>query len=874
MKLRAILCMMLSVILLTLCAVPAMAVFPDTTGTKYETAAQVLMDLGIMYGNENGKFAPDDDITRAEFTVVIIRAMGLSDLTVPTENEAKESVFSDVPLDYWCVEDINLAYEMGLVCGKENNLFKPEDSVTSAEAIKMIVTALGYGDVACYSGGYPNGYMEYAVKLGLLKNVDAAPNEPISRGDVALMIYEALSARMLSLSSIKGTDVPSITYDDNKTLAEGALGLYYEEGRITANHITSLTGEYEVAKGYVMIDGVLYNAGDTKAAEMLGNRVKFYYKEDSGERALFSVVLHQNQDVLELNYKEHSYEFSNGVYTYYADGKRRTEKISDVADIIYNGKAEFNCTPLEMAPKTGSIKLIDSKNSGTYDIVIIEDYVNFPFASFEAPGTFYGLGRAKAELKDRAEWTLVDTNGVTIPVSELLYGEVLSAIVSKDGEYGQIIKNEEVVDGCITQMYTDGDKQYIAIDDSEYLLADDFYSKSTDKIELGAEGSFYLDIFGNVAYFTGNSDTFEWGYLVDCAGKGNLGNKVEFKIFTSDGEMSIFSNAKKIYVDDVLADTPQEVVSKISVSGEGSVKQVIRYELNGSGEIRAIDTVADGGVMQKSATAQEWQYRGKTRSFSAQVVLSDNAFVFVIPTDKEDEELYCVQKTSSLLSGRTYTVDTYGTTEAVLADVVVINETEAVHADDRTNVFGIITQTRYAKNEDDEYVLQLTLINANGNEEKAFVNNLDVVSTMDPFAIGDAVFLTLNTKGNVAAVKKFYSAESGKGMDTGKLASQFRVGNAFVYRLNDNLMEIALSNQSSYGVITEPDFENDEESKTMEVYPADKFNVFIYDKAETNGEAVYKGSYQDIYDYVNTGKASRIIFQTRYGDPVAMLIIK
>ena len=62
MKLRSILRMMLSAILLTVCAVPAMAVFPDTTGTKYETAAQVLMDLGIMYGNENGKFAPDDDI--------------------------------------------------------------------------------------------------------------------------------------------------------------------------------------------------------------------------------------------------------------------------------------------------------------------------------------------------------------------------------------------------------------------------------------------------------------------------------------------------------------------------------------------------------------------------------------------------------------------------------------------------------------------------------------------------------------------------------------------------------------------------------------------------------------------------------------------
>ena len=59
-------------------ATTAFASIPsDVKDTKYEEAAQVLGALGIMIGDENGKFRPDDAIIRSEVTKVGVTLMGL-----------------------------------------------------------------------------------------------------------------------------------------------------------------------------------------------------------------------------------------------------------------------------------------------------------------------------------------------------------------------------------------------------------------------------------------------------------------------------------------------------------------------------------------------------------------------------------------------------------------------------------------------------------------------------------------------------------------------------------------------------------------------------------------------------------------------------
>lgn len=876
MNLRRICCVMLVMIMVTISAGAARAAFPDTDGTAYETASQVLMDLDIMYGTEDGMFAPEDNITRAEVTVILIRALGLDDITIPVKAEAEASVFEDVPLDYWCVEDINLAYTLGLVNGKSATTFEPDAPVTAAEAIKLLVSALGYGELAMQRGGYPTGYTVIAQELGLLKGLDSGLGEPVTRGEVALMVYEALSVELLEKMGITADGDLHLSSGGGKTLAESSLDLLQGYGQVTANDVTSLTGVPQAPDGYVMIDGVQYQTGDTKAAELLGYHVEFYYRDEDGILTLVSVVADGTQTALDLTYDANRYWYEDGTYYYSVnDGSvQRRAKISSAADIIYNGRAAFDCTASEMAPRSGSVRLIASSETGAYDVVIIEDYKNLVFAGYDEPGTFYGLGQNKIVLQDVDSWTLETVNGVAVAPSELSYGDVLTAAVSKDGEYAHIIWNEEIFDGTVTEMNLKSTEPYVVINGTQYPLAPDWYAEPGDTLEVGAAGSFSADCFGNIAYYVGSDGAFDWAYMVDCKNISGFESNLSFKLFTAQGEMVVLENADSFYVDEQRITDFTTVPALLSAAGDGTIHQVVRYRVNSDGKLREIDTAAEGGLLNRIATQQSWMYRQASRSFEAKVMMADSMVIFAVPADKSEDSLYAALRTSSLLAGKRYTMDVYGTSSNIVADAIVINEADATLVDDRTSVFAVVTSITQTLDEEGEEVQKLYLLSADGQESTAYLDNPDLLDSTDPFAVGDAVRLGLNSKGYITSVDKFFSSSTNSGKDTGTYSTKFRVGSGFVYKMTGNIMEVALANQTVYGPIVPPDFSNPDETKTIEVYPADKFDILIYDRSAKEGSNIYAGTYLDIRDYETTGQGDQVVIQTRDGDPIGMLLIK
>ena len=61
------------------------SVFPDVDeNASYAEAVTILNGLDIMVGDENGNFKPEDTITRAEATAVIIRMTGSEGPNVPS----------------------------------------------------------------------------------------------------------------------------------------------------------------------------------------------------------------------------------------------------------------------------------------------------------------------------------------------------------------------------------------------------------------------------------------------------------------------------------------------------------------------------------------------------------------------------------------------------------------------------------------------------------------------------------------------------------------------------------------------------------------------------------------------------------------------
>lgn len=159
--------------------------FPDVPeSAAYAEAVNVLADNGILNGDENGNFNPNNTVTRAEFSAIICRLLGV-------EEDAKvltQSKFSDVSSSHWAKGYIAKAAELGIVNGNEDGTFKPEDKVTFEQAVKMLICAIGFEENAKEAGSYPDGYIKIAEKYGYLQGIDKAIGKAFTRSNVAVLL--------------------------------------------------------------------------------------------------------------------------------------------------------------------------------------------------------------------------------------------------------------------------------------------------------------------------------------------------------------------------------------------------------------------------------------------------------------------------------------------------------------------------------------------------------------------------------------------------------------------------------------------------------------------------------------------------------------
>ena len=84
----------------------------------------------ILSGCQDGKFRPEEPITRAEFA-----AMASAFAELP---QAESAPFSDVSRSHWAYDDINSAAEAGWIVGYPDGTFRPESEISRAETVTLI----------------------------------------------------------------------------------------------------------------------------------------------------------------------------------------------------------------------------------------------------------------------------------------------------------------------------------------------------------------------------------------------------------------------------------------------------------------------------------------------------------------------------------------------------------------------------------------------------------------------------------------------------------------------------------------------------------------------------------------------------------------
>lgn len=152
--------------------------------------AQVLSALDIMTGNENGDLMLSRNVTRSEFTKLIIAASPMGENVGASTTV---SPYPDVPYTHWAAPYVEAAVSAGYVNGYLDGTFHPDEPITLAMGVSMAVRLLGYSD-SDFSGAWPSGQMTLYRNLDLDEGITIGQNASMTRQDAMYLFYNLLTA--------------------------------------------------------------------------------------------------------------------------------------------------------------------------------------------------------------------------------------------------------------------------------------------------------------------------------------------------------------------------------------------------------------------------------------------------------------------------------------------------------------------------------------------------------------------------------------------------------------------------------------------------------------------------------------------------------
>lgn len=103
---------------------------------------KMLSNTGVVVGYPDGTFRPDSQITRAEFATMTIKALKQQDAKIKWSPK-----FSDVTDEYWAYENIKKAAYFDLIKGSSNGNFYPEETVSRAQVLAVVINSLTTEDM-------------------------------------------------------------------------------------------------------------------------------------------------------------------------------------------------------------------------------------------------------------------------------------------------------------------------------------------------------------------------------------------------------------------------------------------------------------------------------------------------------------------------------------------------------------------------------------------------------------------------------------------------------------------------------------------------------------------------------------------------------
>lgn len=223
---------------------PALA-YPDVSSNQWAAKQiEILTEKGVIVGYPDGTFKPDDNVTRAEFASMAIKALGQEHTTV-----AQPVNFTDINPSFWAYDAIQKALYFDLVsCPPQGEPFRPDDTVTRAESISVAVNALTTEQISTFKAKevlskrfadvneVPEWFIIPAGKAEILSMLVTIPSEkkdrieadrPATRAEVSAILYDMMEQAKLNPNAKLAEAMRKKTgegYVIENAIVQGSLG--------------------------------------------------------------------------------------------------------------------------------------------------------------------------------------------------------------------------------------------------------------------------------------------------------------------------------------------------------------------------------------------------------------------------------------------------------------------------------------------------------------------------------------------------------------------------------------------------------------------------------------------------------------------------
>ncbi len=173
--------------------------FTDLDSVEWAKPSILALSLkGIVSGRGDGTFAPNDNITRAEYCQILIGAIEKS-------AEYADSEFADVPSDAWFYHAVSVASKYGIVSGYGDGNFGPYDLITRQDMALMTykaaqvmnkdlsaVRTMSFADAGAISA-YAAEAVQTLADANIINGVsdtEFAPKANATRAQAAKILYD------------------------------------------------------------------------------------------------------------------------------------------------------------------------------------------------------------------------------------------------------------------------------------------------------------------------------------------------------------------------------------------------------------------------------------------------------------------------------------------------------------------------------------------------------------------------------------------------------------------------------------------------------------------------------------------------------------